>query len=379
MEKNTYKITFLITIFKGAGAERNVINLVNYFNKTRYRVSVVAGRIEGDFGNQLRKDVELINFNVSCLLFLFFALVRYLRREKPDILVSALPHVNTISMMAKVFSRVPTKIILTEHTIFSLIPQTARTFYRKIVAKFILPHFMRFFYPLADSIVCVSRGVAEDLSKVIGPLDKIRIIHNPVIDKDIYFLSKEPLGEDFLLFNKDVPTIIAAGRLVKAKDHSNLLRALKIVLGKRLVRLVILGEGPEEKNLKNYASELKISQYVHFLGFKSNPYKYMVNSSVFVMSSIREGFGNAIVEAMALGRPVIATDCGGPREIIEDGKNGILIPAGNEKFLADAILNILNNPSLAQKLSNEGIKRAQNFTIEKGFRKYEEIFNELLI
>ena len=379
LTKNSpFKIAFLTPVLKGAGAERNVVNLANRFDKTKYRVSVITGKTEGNFKDQLHKDVGLVSFNSAGILFLFLNLARYLGKENPDILVSALPHANIISMMAKIFSQAPSKVVLTEHTIFSLIPQTAQTFYKKIAAKFIMPHFMRLLYPMADSVVCVSKASAEDLFKIIGHSDKIKIIHNPVIDESIYSFSKEPLGGDSSLFGGNVPTIIAAGRLVKAKDYPNLLRALKIVLGKRPARLVVLGEGAEEKKLKNYASELKIFQYVHFLGFKPNPYKYMANSSLFVMSSIREGFGNAIVEAMALGLPVVSTDCGGPGDIIENGKSGILVPPANEKLLADAILNILNNPSLSEKLLSQGKIRAQDFTIEKSFQKYEKLFEEIL-
>jgi glycosyltransferase involved in cell wall biosynthesis len=272
-----------------------------------------------------------------------------------------------------------TKVILTEHTTFSLIPSTTRTLFKKYMAKYILPWLMRFFYPRAHAIVCVSQGVASDIREVVGNLSTISVIYNPVTSEKIYQQAKESPGSDEYLFGTHQATILAVGRLVKAKDYHTLLKAFALVLPTVKARLIILGEGPQEHDLKELVLRLNIGQYVNFLGFKSNPYAYMARASVFVLSSVREGFGNVIVEAMACRAPVIATNCkSGPGEIIEDGVNGFLVPVGDEQCLANVMIKVLQNPLLAKKITDAGYQRAKYFSIEKSAGAYEKIFSRML-
>lgn len=375
-KKSASKIAFLSPILEGGGAERNLVNLVKYFNE-KYQMEVWSGKIGKDFFCRFPGNVKIVEFKNHSDIVIFFHIAKLLIKEKPDILVSSFPHINTACIMAKFLIRSKTKIVLTEHTTFSHIPPTARTSFRRFVAKSILPHFMKFFYPKADAVICVSRGVAEDLLLHIPKLKKIHIIYNPVADKSIIESSLEPI--DFPWFkNQKEPIVISAGRLVKAKDYPCLLGAFKMVLRKKPCKLVILGEGEEKQKLENLSRDLSISENIAFLGFQKNPFKYMAKSSALVLSSIREGFGNVIIESMALGIPVVSTNSAGPKEIIENNKNGILVPSGNKDLLAEAILKILENPDFARKLSEEGLKRAQDFTIEKSAVAYEKIFQKLL-
>lgn len=375
-EKSESKIAFLSPILEGGGAERNLVNLVGYFNG-KYQMEVWSGKIGKDFFCRFLGNVKIVEFKNHSDIVIFLHIAKLLIKEKPDILVSSFPHINTACIMAKFFIRSKTKIILTEHTTFSHIPPTARTSFRRFAAKSILPHFMRFFYPKADAVICVSRGVAEDLLLHIPKLKKIHIIYNPIADKSIIESSKESVDFPWFKDQKE-PIVISAGRLVKAKDYPCLLGAFKMVLRKKPCKLVILGEGEERQKLENLSRDLSISENIAFLGFQKNPFKYMAKSSVFVLSSVREGFGNVVVESMALGVPVVSTDSVGPKEIIENNKNGILVPLDDENLLAEAMLKILENPDFARKLSEEGLKRSQDFTIEKGAEEYEKIFQKLL-
>jgi len=198
------------------------------------------------------------------------------------------------------------------------------------------------------------------------------------VSDELYNLAKEPVEHPWFN-NKEIPIIIAVGRLTKAKDYPTFLRAFSLICKKRKAHLVILGEGEERKNLENLIHKLNLPENVAFLGFQKNPYKYMQKASVFVLSSKREGFPNVIVEAMTCGVPVISTNCqSGPNEIIKNGENGILVPVGDEKALAEAILKVLNNHSLRQKFSEQGRKKAQDFTAEKSIKEYEKLFQEVL-
>jgi len=371
------RIFFLIPVLKGGGAERNIINLIKNIHKDYFDVTIVAGNIGGSLESELSEDVKMINMQQSTILGLLSGLRRVLKEEKPDILVSALPHINVISMMARSVSP-QTKVVLTEHTTVSSLSTTARTFVKRIGAKFILPVLMKIYYSSANKIICVSKGVKEDLSLILGNLPQIEVIYNPVFDESILELAKEPLGEDESIFQKTCPVIIAVGRLVKAKDYPSLLNAFERVLKVKRARLIILGEGPEENNLKDMVNALKIYNDVLFLGFKNNPYKYMANASLFVLSSKREGFGNVIVEAMACGTPVISTNCkSGPSEIINNEIDGLLVLPESTAALSDAIIKVLNDHDFAKKLSENGLERAKYFSIEKSVQQYEKVFHEI--
>ena len=374
------RIFFLIPVLNGGGAERNIINIIKNLHNPDYDFTVVTGNMGGNLESELGKDVKIINMDKSTILGLFLGIKKVLKQEKPDILVSALPHMNTISMMAKSFSFSKTKMVLTEHTTVSSLSTTARSLLKRLEVRFVLPILMKTYYRASDKIICVSEGVKEDLSLIIGKLAQMQVIYNPVFDESILNLAKGSLGEDQYIFQGAYPVIIAVGRLVKAKDYPNLLNAFKKVLSIKKAILLILGEGPEEKYLKNLVNQLKIYNDVVFLGFKKNPYKYMAHSALFVLSSKREGFGNVIVEAMACGTPVVSTNCkSGPLEIIEDGVNGLLVVPENHIDLADAILKVLNNPDLANKLSLNGFERSKYFSIEKSVKEYENVFNKLML
>jgi len=363
------KISFFISTLEGGGAERNIINIINNLDRGKYTISLVLGRARGIFMNQIPEDVSVIDLNTSYSLVLFFKLIKYFRKERPDIFISSFPHVNIISIVARKISLVKTKVVITEHSIISLLSTTARSFTRRLVARFILPLVIRMIYPLANARICVSKGVAEDLSKMTG--SDMNVIYNPIVGSDLYKLAEEDHSFG------DIPAIIMVGRLTKVKDYPNLLKAFNNVLKEKEVRLVILGEGPEEENIKRISKELGLLGKVVLLGFQKNPYKYMKAASVFVLSSFHEGFGNVIVEAMACGTPVISTNCFGPSEIIEDNKSGLLVTVGDSDALAKAILKVLNDISFSCKLSEEGRKRAQSFSIKESVKKYEEVFDKL--
>ena len=164
--------------------------------------------------------------------------------------------------------------------------------------------------------------------------------------------------------------VLAAGRLTSVKDHATLLRAFARVLCSRPARLLILGVGPERENLLKLADHLGLSQCVDLPGFDPNPFAYMSRSRVFVLPSRYEGFGNVLPEAMACGTPVVSTDCrSGPREILEDGKWGRLVPVGDWRAMAEAILDTLDNPIPSDQL----IFRASAFSSDASIDRYLEV------
>lgn len=371
-------VAFFLPSLEPGGTERNVVNLVNNINRERYVLSLVLGKAEGDFIKEVNKDIPIISLDASHSLSLLFKLVKYFKNQKPDIFVSAFSRINIVCLSAKILSRAKVKIIITEHSVFSMLSVIAKSFWRRLFARFFMPAIGSLIYPKADSIICVSKGIANDLLKIVGCKEKTKVIYNPVIDGKIYDLAEKTVSHIWFSDPK-IPVIIAVGRLVECKNYPGLFKSFDLVIKSHLAKLVILGAGPEVKKLTALVEKMNLSQHITFLGFQENPFKYMKKASVFVLSSLQEGFGNVIIEAMACGTPVVSTNCpGGPGEIIENMKNGILVPVGDEKSMAAAILSILNDKSLAKSFSIQGQKRAEFFSIKKSVGKYEEIFQALM-
>ena len=208
---------------------------------------------------------------------------------------------------------------------------------------------------------------------------KINVIYNPITHSNIQKLAEESVNHPWFL-NKEIPVIVMVGRLLINKDYPTFFKAFHIILKQQPAHLVILGKGQELEKLQNLAKDLDITENIAFLGFQKNPYKYMRQATVFVLSSSREGFGNVIVEAMACGTPVISTNCfAGPNEIIKHGTSGMLIPVFDYEGLAKAVILILRDAPLRRKFSEEGLKRAQDFTIQKSVGNYEALFKELIL
>ena len=223
-------------------------------------------------------------------------------------------------------------------------------------------------------VLANSRDIKRDLVRNFGvSADKIEVIHNPLDIERISRLAREPVDHPW--FEGEIPVVISVGRLEPQKGYHHLLRAFARIKKTRQCKLVILGEGKKRGELGNLARELGIKQDVAFLGFQKNPFKYLARSDIFVLSSLWEGFPNAIIEAMACGIPVVASSCpGGVDEVIEDGFNGLLVLPADEKALANAILSILDDEKLAERLVKRGRCRVEDFSLSKKIREYERVF-----
>jgi glycosyltransferase involved in cell wall biosynthesis len=210
---------------------------------------------------------------------------------------------------------------------------------------------MRVFYRHADAIVCVSAGVAEDVRRITGlPAERIVVVRNPVVTPQLRELANQPADHPWLAVGQP-PVILGVGRLTVQKDFATLIRAFARLRAQRDVRLIILGEGRLRAALESLASKLGVADAVDMPGFKSNPYAYMSRAAVFVLSSRWEGSPNVLTEALALGRPVVATDCpSGPNEILQGGKIAPLVPIGDVARIADAIGEIMDAPPRADSL-----------------------------
>ena len=369
------KVVFFIPTLEAGGAEKNVVNILSGITQEKYEMSLLVCQKKGQFLKNVPAFVPVFELGSLNSVFVFFKMVRFFKQQKPDVFISNLSRFNIINLLAKIVSRSNSKMIVVEHTQVSLLPLTAKSFSHRAFARLIFPGLARFLYKSANCIIAVSNGVAQDLKNTLKGGFAIKIVYNPVINKNILEAAKENVDYGWF-HNKEAPVVLAVGRLVKAKNHVLLLEAIKLVLEKKKVNLVVLGQGQEEQNLGKLASEMGIKDRVNFMGFQENPFKYMVRADVFVNSSIREGFGNSIVEAMALGLPVISTNCSGPAEIIQNA--GVLVPLSDAKALADAIIKVLGDDIFRKNIIEKAKLRADDFLVETSIRNYENIFDGLL-
>lgn len=329
----TKSIAFFSPNLTGGGAERIISILTTHFSKNKFSVDLLLADATGPYLKKIPKEVRTINFNYKKVLFCLPKLVNYIRKEKPDILFSSHMHCSTIALLAVIISGVPTKVIVRQPTMLQPWYEK-QSFNSKIRIKFLLWLAKRWAY----KVVVTSKIMADELLSISNiPPNKISIIYNPLPIKHIQEKSNELIDHPW--FQKDKPPVIlAVGRLVYVKDFQTLIKAFSIVKEKTDARLVILGEGPLEKELKQLIESLGIKSYVEMLGFAENPFQYMKHSKVFVMSSLWEGFPNSMIEAMACSTNIVATNCqGGTAEILEYGKYGALVPVRDPQKMAEAI------------------------------------------
>jgi len=381
----TKKISLMIVIhgLQGGGAERVLVNLLRGLNRTDFSITLVL--YEGICSYPMPDNIQLKVLGIPAGRNLFslgagflrkiLALTGLIRKQRPDIVFSFLSSTNAAAILAALIAGTGAKVLVSEHTFPSV--NLANERFGNITARIITR-----LYPRADRIIAVSQGIKNDLIKNFGAReDTINVIHNPFDLDDIRRLGSERVDHPWFVpsGSEDKPLIVSAGRLTKQKGYPFLLRAFARVRTTVPCRLVILGEGPDRASLERLASDLGIEADVSLPGFQDNPYAYMARAAVFTLSSLYEGFGNVLVEAMALGTPVVSTACpSGPDEIIREGISGLLVPTGDEEALAAAILRVLSDEELRAVLSNGGRERAESFAINKIAAEYNRMFREVL-
>jgi glycosyltransferase involved in cell wall biosynthesis len=321
----------------GGGAEKVLVNLARGFAERGLETDLVLCDASGPHMWQVSPQVRVVDLKAPRMIEAFPKLVQYLQREKPSAILSALHFSSEVTIGAKCLAGVPTRVVISEQNTLSLeVRHNPRLRYQ------LAPLAAKCFYPWVDGIVAASQGVARDLAQITNIcLERIHIIYNPVITPEIFDMAKEPLAHPYFAPNQ-LPVILGAGRLQPQKDFPTLIQAFARVRKSHPSRLVILGWGEDLQQLKALACELGVDNEVDFAGHVKNPFNYMAQSAVFVLSSAWEGFGNVLAEALALGTPVVSTNCeSGPAEILDKGKYGWLTPVGDSEALANAILEVL--------------------------------------
>lgn len=328
--------------FSGGGAERVMINLARALLSDGLAVEFLVLRRTGAFADEIPPGAILTVLGVCHARQGLPAMMRYLRRSPaPMAMFTNLPPMNVLVVAAATLTGFRAPIIPVLHNTFSVQFERLR-WWRRLFMKLSLAIVLR----RCPRIVAVSEGVKEDTAQQTGiPLDRISVIYNPVYDSRILEAAREPFEHPWLAPNRRIPVVCAVGRLTLQKDFQSLLEAMAILTKSRPARLLILGEGPERSRLEKLRERLKLEDSVELLGFLKNPHACVAKCDGLVMSSLWEGFGNVLVEAMAVGIPVASTRCpSGPDEILDDGKWGYLCEPKSPIRLAETIAMLIDSP-----------------------------------
>ena len=366
------KLAFYVPSLIIGGAERVTVNLANEFVERGVDVDLIVSYRTGDLVDHVNDAVSIIDLETPRVPIVGIAagipaLVRYLRKEAPNVFFSQMHYANIVSIAAHTAAATDTKLVLTEHNMFGSVRQP------KDRLVFVLA---RRSYRYADHVLAVSEGVAESLrDEVAIPERKLSVIYNPVVTPTLRE-SAEASVEHPWLNSDDTDVVLSAGGMIEQKDFSTLLEAVAIALESRsTLRLIILGEGPLRDALIRTAEELDIGDRVSLPGYVDNQYSYMQNADVFALSSRWEGLPTVLIEAMACGTPVVSTDCrSGPREILAGGEYGPLVPVGDAYSLAEGIEDVLREPVPSSVLQD----RADDFTVEAIIDEYEQLVDHLV-
>lgn len=358
------RIAIYTASLRTGGVERFAINLSAELVGRGYPVDLVLASAEGPLLKQVHHAVRMVDLGSRRVLMSLPGLVRYLRRESPSALLTLQTHCNIAGIIATTLVSEPPRLIVSEHNTL------ARRMDSALDKEALLLRLASRLYHKAQAVVAVSNGVAGELRRLTHLTDReIVTIYNPVVGDDLTSSADSPLDHPWFVPGAP-PVVLNVGRLVPQKDQATLLRAFAKLRQRRAARLMILGEGQERRDLEKLVERLGIQADVSMPGFDSNPYRYMRRCQVFVLSSAWEGLGNALIEAMACGAPVVSTDCpSGPAEILEHGQYGPLVPPGDDAALAIAIEQVLENPLPREALN----RRAAEFSTARSADAYLRI------
>lgn len=335
------RIAVFLPSFGGGGAERVMVSLANAFYERGYHVDLVVVSAQGPYLKNVSPGVRVVDLGVSRVSKALLPLSRYLRKVCPVAMLSAMTHANILAIVACMLSRVKTRLVVSERSTISMDYSRASGLFSWVNYKLV-----NFLYPMACGVSAVSRAAAEDLANFSGiGIERIKVIYNPFDLRKIGRLSSSENGHPWFAAGQP-PVILGIGRLTEPKDFSTLIRAYAQLRESRPARLLILGEGEKRGELTKIAKDLGLSSAdFQMPGFVKNPFSYLARCAVFVLSSRWEGLPGALIEALACGAPVVSTDCpSGPREILENGRWGSLVPVGDVMMLAAEIARVLDTP-----------------------------------
>ncbi len=375
--KRRIRVLFFTNRLGGGGAEMQLLRVANHVDPEEFQVDLALCRRGGDYEPRVATSIGIhhlapswIQSSTASILAAGLPLRRLAAELAPDIVCAFMDLANVVAGLAVKRGPNGPRVVGCVQNAISMAYAGS--------GAWMVPRLARRTYPRLDRIIALSHGVAGDLARYMPAVEPlITVIHNAGLDDDLM------RGATAAIEGPDPgaarPLIVACGRLAHQKGYPYLLDAFADVRRTMNANLWILGEGPDRTAIEQRIAELGLQDSIRLLGFQKNPYPYMAAADVFVLSSLYEGFGNVIVEAMATGCAVVSTDCPhGPNEIITDGVNGLLVPPADARALGGALKRVLSDAALKERLRGSSRGRAQDFHVSKSASAYAEVFRNLV-
>ena len=352
---------------EGGGGERTTLTLAGELLARGRSVELVVCRAVGPLRAEVPAGLRVVDLGASRARTALPRLIRYVRARRPDFLMPTIEHASVLSLLARTLARTKTPVIVRVASMPSEMEAAAVTPAQRMTVSL-----ARRLYRRADALVACSSGMADDLAAFLG-VDpaQIRMLPNPTPTHIIGRSARAPLSHPWFGAGEP-PVILAVCSLQPKKNLPMLLDAFTAVRRRRAARLVILGNGPERRGLEDQVERLGLGGSVALPGFDLNPYRYMSRCSVFALASWREGLPGVLIEALVCGANVVATDCrSGPREILDGGRFGRLVPTGDAAAFAEGLIAALDDPVTPPPAS------WAPYTSERAAAGYEELIDRI--
>ncbi len=364
------KILFYYPIFLDGGIEKTNLLISEKLSK-KYKVLFVSNYFSKKFDEEISKiGIKKIKLKAKRTILSFFELSKIIKKNNPDIIFSVQTHANVMLLLMNFLLHLnKLKIICCER----LSPQN----FSNNTKNQIIILLVKIFYRFSKKVICNSKDLAKEI-RTISNSNNITYIYNPTLKRNFRALSKKNRLNQYPFKIKKRKIIISIGRLDDNKNHLMILKAIDLLKEKKKFDFVIIGEGKNKKLLFDYAKKIKFDN-LYIFDFQKNPYPFLANSDLKILTSNFEGLPNVLIEAMALNVPIISTNSpSGPREILLNGKAGFLINRNDHKSLSNKIKLFLENPEFFRKKKlyyKESLKR---FSPEKSLEKYMNIVDNII-
>lgn len=370
------KVAMIMTDLDDLGVQRVVINLYNHFDRNNIDPTLIVWHKEGKVSSFLKQDKQVFETDPGLkkprLLFRLFRYLNIIKTVEPDVILSFVPVTNLSMALIRPWipRRVP--IIMCEHAFLSRAFATGE--YKGLFKH--LYHFMlRGMYNSTSwrLVMTAQVGIDDAVDHWKLKPQKITLIRNPQDIGELRLRAAQP-SEHPWLTHRTTPVLLAAGRLTPQKGFDRLLRACAKLIQARPCRLIILGRGELESELKALAESLNIAELVDFPGFQTNHLKFIANADLFVLSSVWEAMPMVVAETMAVGTPIVSFDCpSGPREMLDGGDCGFLVPDQDIDALAQTLAYALEHPQEAQAKAAKARAKVEDYDVAKIARRYQEL------
>ncbi|MBL8447837.1 MAG: glycosyltransferase [Zoogloeaceae bacterium] len=363
------RLAIFMPSFGDGGVERMLVNLAGGLARLGMQVDFLTRRRGEAYLDLLDPAVRLVETGRSGVFDVQPFMLRYLREARPEFVLCGKDRAGRAALLARRLSGVPFHLVMRPGTTVS-----ERVAKRGALKRWRAFRLIRATYCSAAAVVGNSEGVVADIASIARlPAERLHLIRNPVVTPDLATRASKPLEHPWFVAGEP-PVILGLGGLRTQKGFDVLLAAFARLRQTRPCRLLILGEGRLRGALEERANDLGVAADFALPGFDPNPYRYLARAGLFVLSSRWEGSPNALTEALAIGCPVVSTDCpSGPREVLQGGKVAPLVPVDDVAALADAMEAVLATPG------DPATRRAavSEYTVETCACRYFTLFEGL--